>query len=328
MNEEKFEQNLKKICTEEIDIPYRFSKTIEETLYKKVENRRLDDMKRIVVSIISTILIGTGIVFAGTLYKQFQSNKGIEVALEHEYVQNIDMEYNIKDKIGIKVDTVILDNSNLGIIFDFKLPSKLNQIDDIVIEDNLIIKDDNNNIIFEDGNLKSMTTGLSKEIFKEKDRVIEEIILNNDKHTFPKSKQIEISFNKVKFLEKNKNIKEVEGDWNFKFDITNKFIEREEIEYIGSENEKVTVNGKLTSTSLDLDLKFKNKIDGEKLNIMVIDSKENEYKSNSLYIEDEQTEPKVNISFPISLFRTEENFKVIIKTDEENIIELNKVKNI
>lgn len=328
MSNENFENKLRTVCTEDIYIPQKFTYAIKSGLYENNRKWRFIEMKKIIASILCIVFMGTGIVLASNSLWNHWNNKGVKTALEYGYVQNIEMDYNIQNDLGIKLDSIIIDNSNIGIVFNYKIPSNFKNIDNIAIKD-IVIKDEKNNIIFEDGNEKSLSTGYAEEFVSENSIVKQAILLNNLNHTYPKSNNIYISFSTVNIFRNQKNIKTITGNWNFDINVTDKFINRETIEYTAGQSKDIEViSAELTSTGLDIEMKFNSPLNAENLgkNIKIQDNDENEYFSDKLIAENELTTPTIRTSFPITIYNAHDNLKLIIKTDKEIIIDLNKIK--
>lgn len=328
MSNENFENKLRTVCTEDIYIPQKFTYAIKSGLYENNRKWRFIEMKKIIASILCIVFMGTGIVLASNSLWNHWNNKGVKTALEYGYVQNIEMDYNIQNDLGIKLDSIIIDNSNIGIVFNYKIPSNFKNIDNIAIKD-IVIKDEKNNIIFEDGNEKSLSTGYAEEFASENSIVKQAILLNNLNHTYPKSNNIYISFSTVNIFRNQKNIKTITGNWNFDINVTDKFINRETIEYTAGQSKDIEViSAELTSTGLDIEMKFNFPLNAENLgkNIKIQDNDENEYFLDKLSVENELTTPTIKTSFPITIYNAHDNLKLIIKTDKEIIIDLNKIK--
>lgn len=328
MSNENFENKLRTVCTEDIYIPQKFTYAIKSGLYENNRKWRFIEMKKTIASILCIVFMGTGIVLASNSLWNHWNNKGVKTALEYGYVQNVEMNYNIQNDLGIKLDSIIIDNSNIGIVFNYKIPSNLKSIDNIAIKD-IVIKDEKNNIIFEDGNEKSLSTGYAEEFASENSIVKQAILLNNLNHTYPKSNNIYISFSTVNIFRNQKNIKTITGNWNFDINVTDKFINRETIEYTAGQSKDIEViSAELTSTGLDIEMKFNFPLNAENLgkNIKIQDNDENEYFSDKLIAENELTTPTIRTSFPITIYNAHDNLKLIIKTDKEIIIDLNKIK--
>lgn len=330
MNNKDFEDKLRAICTEDIHIPQKFTNTIKNELYENNRNWRFIEVKKIVVSILCMAFIGTGIVLASNLLGDFWTNNdGVKTALEYGYVQNIEMDYNEQNDLGIKLDSIIIDNSNLGIVFNYKVSSKLKNIDDIVLSD-LIVKDENNNIIYQDGNIKMLSTGHTSELANENNIIKQAILLKNSDHTYPRSNNIYISFSTVTMFRNQKKVKTITGNWNFNINVTDKFINREKIKYTASQSEDVKIiNAELTPTGLDIEMKFNAPYNAEYFgkNIKIQDKDGKEYFCiGNISAENELTAPTIKTSFSITMFNAQDNLKLIINTDKEIIIDLTKAK--
>ncbi len=328
MSNENFENKLRTVCTEDIYIPQKFTYAIKSGLYENNRKWRFIEMKKTIASILCIVFMGTGIVLASNSLWNHWNNKGVKTALEYGYVQNVEMDYNIQNDLGIKLDSIIIDNSNIGIVFNYKIPSNLKSIDNIAIKD-IVIKDEKNNIIFEDGNEKSLSTGYAEEFASENSIVKQAILLNNLNHTYPKSNNIYISFSTVNIFRNQKNIKTITGNWNFDINVTDKFINRETIEYTAGQSKDIEViSAELTSTGLDIEMRFNFPLNAENLgkNIKIQDNDKNEYFLDKLSVENELTTPTIKTSFPITIYNAHDNLKLIIKTDKEIIIDLNKIK--
>lgn len=326
MDNKNFEDRLRDVCKKDIYIPQKFTNTIQNGLYENNRKGRFIEMKKIAVSILCIIFMGTGIVVASGLSKKFWNiNNGVKTAEEYGYVQNITMDYNDQNNLGIKIDSIIIDNSNVGIVFNYKTYSKLKDIDNIVLND-LIIKDENNNIIFEDGNIESLYTGFTSELESENYVIKQAILLENSNHTYPKSNNLYISFSIVSMFKNQKKVETITGNWKFDIDVADKFISRETIKYTASRNEDVKIiSAELTPTGLDIEMKCNAPLNAEQLGggkMKIQDKDGKEYFAHLFNAEDELTAPTIKTSFPITTFNSQDNLKLIIKKDKEIIIDL------
>ena len=330
MNNKNFEDKLRAICTEDIHIPQKFTNTIKNGLYEDNRKWRFFEMKKIAVSILCMAFIGTGIVLASNLLGNlWTNNDGVKTALDYGYVQNIEMDYNEQNDLGIKLESIIIDNSNVGLVFNYKTPSNLKNIDNIVLND-ILIKDENNNIIFQDGNKDSLCTGYTDELVSENNIIKQAILLENSNHTYSRTNNIYISFSTVTMFRNQKKVKTITGNWNFNINVTDKFVSRETIKYTASPSEDIKIiNAELTPTGLDIEMKFNDPLNAEQLgkNIKIQDKDGKEYScTDNILAENELTAPTIKTSFSITTFNTQDNLKLIINTDKEIIIDLNKVK--
>ena len=116
------ENNIDKIlfdCFEEDkNVPNYINETIHNTLKNKKKQEYYNKFLRKVATIIITIgIVSTSVVFADDIINFItslfiNSTEAIDIAVENGYVQNIDMEYVYDNDIGIKVDNLILDDTN------------------------------------------------------------------------------------------------------------------------------------------------------------------------------------------------------------------------
>lgn len=210
----------------------------KKELRKYLIKNKLFEMNKI--SKVLLIIVCTGILLSGVVFakeiKQFiyelkanifgTYNDGISTALENDYVSEIDMNYIEFDGVKIKVDSALLDDYNLGIIYNFEITNNQIQkkldISTIGLK-NLLIMDENNNILqadYEDINSFAeyckernldrgkLGTGFSNgETIK---KIIKNLNNNNflvsdliTSEKFPNSKKLYISFDGV-YLMNNK----------------------------------------------------------------------------------------------------------------------------
>ncbi len=194
-------------------------------------------------------------------------------------------------KIGIKVNNYLIDDSNLSIEIKFKYDEKLKEIinmDNLYIIDlpDLIITDDENRILYDGGvgnienfnnycneNSLNYTFGNCNENYLNSGLNIfesPEICLENEKsyiynfyvedNVYPKSKKINLIFNKVLFNEElSSNNIALNGKWNISLDIPEKMYNNVDGNYnvISCENSNFDIYAaKLTPTGFELGIKI------------------------------------------------------------------------
>ena len=105
----------------------------KKELRKYLIKNKLFEMNKI--SKVLLIIVCTGILLSGVVFakgiKKFiyelkanifgTSNQGISTALENNYDVKIDMEYVESGGVGLKIDQILLDDYNLGIICNVDL---------------------------------------------------------------------------------------------------------------------------------------------------------------------------------------------------------------
>lgn len=184
--------------------------------------------------IFSILVLTTGVVFAKDIVNMItsifnNSTKSIDTAVENGYVQNVDMDFVYDNNIGIKVDYIMMDNSNLDISYVYNCNNEINSIelDKYTIEDNndnLFYQYDSKNPIIENSLIvKEITTGKDQyNSEKLEEKIFRSSVLYKS-NNFPKSKSLLITINRIKI----NNTDIIEGNWNLQIDLDNKFNQRE-----------------------------------------------------------------------------------------------------
>lgn len=190
---------------------------------------------RIFIVVLCSGIILSGVVFAKEI-KTFVNNliqnifgtynDGISTAIENDYISEIDMNYIEFNGVKIKLDSVFLDDYNLGIIYNLANTDNqyLKNLDISYIGfKNLLIMDENNNILqaeYEDNNVfleyckqNNLDTGKFGTGFSNGETIKKIIQKSNNSsflvsdlitsEKFPNSKKIYISFDAVYFMNKN-----------------------------------------------------------------------------------------------------------------------------
>ena len=173
-------------------------------------------------------------------------HEGIATAVENEYYSEIIMEYAESNKVGIKIDYVLMDDYNLFLAFDTKY-----EINNVIYEarfEDLIITDENNNLIFCDD--VDTYEEYCKESGKEVRTIPKDSITNGGygieniepkennvvtlyklySSQFPKSKELNIEIHTVKLTTREETMN-IEGVWKIKINLPEDFYEREDIIY-------------------------------------------------------------------------------------------------
>lgn len=251
---ETFENKLKRVFTEEIEVPYRVKNKIRTILNDKKErknrNRLIFNTIKILATMSACFIITTGVVFAKDVYNFinnfFSNNKGMDNAIEQGYIDKPNMKYVESNGTEIKINKVLMDDYNLSLEFNINLNKELKteNINDIHFPD-MIITDENNNIlyceepmVFEEYcksndleykwthyNENYINSGSNKFIKTNNEETIN-LIYNFYASKYPKSKKILINFNKILCSYKDKNIM-INGNWQIEYEVPEKFYNRE-----------------------------------------------------------------------------------------------------
>ncbi|MBR3614367.1 MAG: DUF4179 domain-containing protein [Clostridia bacterium] len=279
----------------------------EEARVSKIKKRKLIN-KKLGIAACACVILTSGIVFAKDIEKfikdKIHLGKGVETAIENGYIVKPDDEYtfcNVKVinkegkevediKLGVKVDSYLIDNSNLNIEIKFKYDECLNDIVNInnlhtIMLEDLIIIDDEKRVLYDGGvgnkeifekyckeNNLNYTFGNCNENYLNSGlNTFEspETCLKNEKsyiynfyvedENYPKSKKINLIFTQISFNEFSDENVIVNGNWNIELDIPEKMYNNVEGNYsvIKCENDKFDVYAaKLTETGFELGLKI------------------------------------------------------------------------
>lgn len=297
------EKILQNANAEDVKIPIQVENRIEYVLnnidkYKK-KSSILKNKKRMQFKLIPALSLGiicaTGVSFACTyvIKQYFYKNEGMNTAIENGYIINNATEYIDASDAKVKVDQLILDDYNLGIVCnielgEIKLKNYLENVYKFEFKNTLVL-DENNNVLFAkyenqedfDKYSKKMkldkgkySTGYSngsytgKILSKNSNGLI--FSFNTASNKFPNSKKLYIKFDTMKLLNRDERLnKNIEGIWELSIDLQEMQKERKTIEYsVVNKNDDKTVVTKssLSMSNMQLELVTNSdKIDFDKL---------------------------------------------------------------
>lgn len=315
------------------EVPQRIHDTIYSAFDRRRQKRkRINILKRVAMIIVSFGVMTTGIVFADDIINFItslftNSTDGIDAAVQNGYVQTVDMEYVYDNDIGVKVDNLILDDTNLDISFVYNYQGA-KTIDSLELYE-YTIKDENDNILYEfseEQNINDYQTFINEVI---KDNEIIQINENTYKESIIYSGKKISKFNKIiieiqsinLISENNTNLLNV--NWKLEININDVLTTRNN-EYYNILDNKYIDSGviTLTETSLKIKLDFKTKLDeqifSDRENIILMDSngKIYYYKFSDMKYTDNGNE--LYLEYDIGKhFSNIEELKLIIKYNEE-----------
>lgn len=254
MNKEidNFEDKIKNIFTEDIEVPNHVKNTIKNVLKneKVSKNTLIINTVKILATVATCCIITTGVVFAKDIstfiMNFFSKNEGMDNAIEHGYIDKPNMEYIDSNGTEIKINEVLMDDYNLSLEISIKLNEKINKenIDEISFPD-MIITDENNNILYcedqptfenycKNNNLKYtwketnenyINSGSNKFIKANNGDTIN-LVYNFYANKYPKSKKILINLNKILCSYEDNDIM-INGNWQIEYEVPEKFYNRE-----------------------------------------------------------------------------------------------------
>lgn len=266
--------------------------TVKSFLFRTRKKLRVIKVSRFFIFILAFIVVTSGITFGGRFINglkeklimfQITSNKGIADA--RDYIENVDTEFVYSNNIGIKVDSVAIDDKILYL--SYLLDTK-DDINDIELE-KYSIKDELGNLLAVgiendiDNNYTSdySSCGVSYSTKPEKLEssiwsysTVFQVVYNKD---YPISHKIYVDIEEISVLT-DKDRKTISGNWNFEVDIPEKFRNRTSETYKYKENHKIkSINTSLNDLSFEVEIVFNENIDSEVMtlnNLILEDSNE------------------------------------------------------
>lgn len=217
------------------------------------------------ISLISAfIAITAGVVFAkdiskwiNNIFKPETTSNGIIQMAEEGYIQNTNMDFIEDNGISIKIDSILMDDYNLDIVFEVKTKENIKPIYNIEISD-LIISDENNNIIycsydrvdlyedfckkhnieFSNKNMHNNYTneGYQTEVIERTDNSVK-FLYKLYSTGYPKSKKLIFDFKNINIISSVENItnnrisQNLKGKWNIEVDLPEVFYNRKNLIY-------------------------------------------------------------------------------------------------
>lgn len=258
-DEEKEIANLyfrEKLTTEKIAELLNSNKN---TVKSKVYRIRLK-LKELAIIVLVLCIITTTTVFADDIIDFIislftTSRQAIDTAVENDYVQNVDMDFVYDKDIGIKVDYILIDDTNLDVSYVFDCKSDTN-ITSVELLDYTITDENGNKIYSTDMNCIANSSNnfvrpmqISKTLFKYSN-------LYTTQNYFPLSNKFIFNINLIA-ISKNSIFEEINGNWSFEIDLKDQFLNRKSENYIASYSEYISkIDATINETSLTIDLQL------------------------------------------------------------------------
>ena len=260
MNEENFDKEIKKALSEEIEKPKSYEDIIKNTLNNQNNNTYYKNKKIIkkVACFILVIVLATSVIFAKDILAYIRyllktnSSKGEQTAIDNGYIEEVNMKYINSNGVNVRVSEILMDDYNLSILFNIEIPETegVESIYNVKLS-NLIITDEQNNVLvlalenseryeefYKENNIQERNRNIAYnkgayygEIITSYGRTIEYKYMTYSEE-FPKSKKINISFDKIVLSNKNSYDKTViEGEWNIEVNLPEEMYNRETLIY-------------------------------------------------------------------------------------------------
>lgn len=297
------------------DVPNYINETIHNTLQKEKKQRNsFNIMKKVAMIIISFGIISTSFVFADDIINFItslftNSTEAIDSAIENGYIQNVNMDFVYYNDIGVKVDALVLDDTNLDISFAYNYQGK-EQINSLELYE-YTIKDENNNILYELSDDKKDELIFPLYISRYNETVLIEDNIYKDSviytsRDFSNIEKLKFEIKKFKtFYNEKSDI--ISGTWNIEVNLNEIFREKKNEFYSVSYNKYIN-NSKieLTETSLKISLEFNTLLEKEdlkKVNAIILkDNLDKEYFYNILNLQNNLNTSSLFLEYDISKF--------------------------
>ena len=172
-------------------------------------------------------------------------DEGLYTAISNNYMQNISMKYQKSNDVGVKVTNVLMDNSKIYLVFDFKFYKPLKEDVNLLKLPDMLISNENNDVLYcrnfdiyktycENKNLVYNENDIDKNNytsqFIEKDQNhIKYLIILNANDNYPNSTKLNISFDTLSLygnfsLDEYAKVTPITktGNWNMEVKLENK----------------------------------------------------------------------------------------------------------
>lgn len=334
MRDDRYDNQIEGIFKNEIEIPNAVRNTILEMDYTIAMKKGRFSMKKFIpiIAVVILIMSATTAYATGLLDVLFQSdNRALNQALDRGYVQNIDMEYTKNPHISSKIESLVMDEGNIAIVFDHVLEEKIKGFDNISIQ-NLQITDEQDNILFCDGDTGSISQGYEYRYAMDGDNVIKlGLFLNSNSNRFPKSETLFISFTGVTFHLDSTEVRIYQGVWDYTIKVSSMFQETDKKDYNASGGNELTVlKAEASPTGLQVEFEIDYPLDAMGLRMKLVDELGNEYEStHGITADNESTRPLIHVIFEVSSFNADQQYTLVVDdtdSDREMRIALSQIE--
>ena len=266
---DRYKCECKKI-SEQIEPSEEFMKNLKSNLNKKIAEekiKRKQFLSKVAVFFVTVTLVSSG-AFAkdiGNWFSQFFANtdESMQIAVENGYVQNVEMDYVEKQGIAIKVNSLMIDDNKMNIVFDVK-----GEVDGELAVKELYFYTDNDE--YHNTNLNVISTSYNREVRSlSKNHHLLIIQISNIEQKLDFIKNLNIVLNGICIINKDNPLKTINEKWECNVLIDEDNFKKSEVlafEYIIEENEYVEdyeIN--VTNTGMNIKLCFKKEFDKYKL---------------------------------------------------------------
>lgn len=324
--------DLENLKNEKIEVPSSVLNKVNESFYKIREPKKKNNSKRILkIAIVFAAILSISFAkpVSANLKKIFLNpdNKGIEKAIENNYIQKISEKSFKTSDFNLNLDKVLVDSTNIMLTYklSFEDKSKISKLDleNLTFSSDVTLKIDNKpvDISFTQYSVENSNNNT----------LILSAIFRTSKLNKAKNLSINLGGLKLSTSDKDKCLYYSDSSFNSNIKLDDKFSSKEDIKYkVKSSSKNIIVNEvTATKTGLFVDLEYLALGHDENLleNIKLL-SNSKEYKSSfgEIGSKDNKDTVKITFSSPTS-FDNLESFKIEIKNPDgisKDTVELSK----
>ena len=315
----------------------------------KMRNSKMFILRKVAIIIFALIIIPIGYVQAQKNIVYFSNREPVYIlnsisdAITDGYVEDLNMEYIYSDGIGLKIDSLMVSDNDINLVFNFKMSDQINS-NGKNIEFGYLLYDENNEVYY---NERNTNINLLKDFIKKnnlkKDYDTQKYVLSSQKMSitntnenfvvsstiyakafFPKAKKLFVEVTGIGNFDDRDKYKALSNSrWIFELDLPEKFYDSKPIKYELKElSAEIKLEGFfVTDTSSTLIAEIDG-INNSGYDISIIDEFGNEYKTNEKSFSGINGD-KITCRFSIRKVNvTDKMYLKIEKGDQEEIFDL------
>lgn len=322
---ERYKQVCKQI-NEQINPSQEFIDDLKLNLNDRViqeKMKRKANLYKVAMIFFTLTIISSG-AFAmdiGNWLSQIFSNtdESMQIAVENGYVQNVEMDYVENQGIAIKVNSLVIDDNKINIVFDVK-----GEIDGELVIKELLLTTEGDEYFSKNLNIASTSYSRTFKSIDKKSHIMI-IKMSNVEHSLYCMENLKVTLKNLSIIDRNSEITDITGTWecevslndgnfNNKRDLCFKYA-IEENKYI--EDYKINV----TNTGANIQLYLKNNFNKYNLinkdNIYVETEEGKKYLCRDCY---RTKDNMVKMNIPITVYDNIEKFDIILNLENEKIV--------
>ncbi len=324
------EEEIFEFTKNDINVPVYVNKAINDAMCKinSTPKSIFHNLKRIAIIILSLAIMSTGVVFAKDIVNFFKhifinSTPGIKSAIENGDVQDVETGFVYDNDVGIKIDSLVVDNNIMDISFQVKLNKFENEISNIAINELKMLDEDDYITIHNSENEKEFYDNDYISYFETTmDTIRDSKGVYHDSILLRFSKKSNLEFLRLDILKLDIYTKEeketVIGNWQFNIDLSNKMVSKKQINYEMNYDSNILIaSNNVNKTNFVIDINFIKPFDkmiiSDYNSLILTDNKNHIYNISEIITEGNN----VHIVFDYGKYILEDYLNLYIKYDED-----------